>query len=229
MAKRITLNLFEVTRYSKPMMMFKLKDNDELVSISRYQGNEALVVTSDGYGLKFNLNEIPTVGIKASGVKAIKLNSGAQVISGIVINDNKEYITLFTDKNTAKRIKLDEIDLSTRAKKGSAIIKSPKSKTYSVTYAFNTNSKSIFGIVDGSIGYMKSSDINIFDKTSTGSVFTKKNVDDVFVVSKLIDTTNQKVIVEHVEEIKEEKHEVEEGEKQKKQLTMSDFFEEFKI
>ena len=225
MVKRINLNSFEVTRYSKPMMMFKLKDNDELISVSRYQGNEVLVVTSDGYGLKFNLNEIPTVGIKASGVKSIKLNTGAHVISGLVINDSKEYITLFTDKNTAKRIKLEEIELSTRAKKGCVIIKSPKSKTYKVTYAFNTNSKTIFGIVDGNIGYIKSSDINILDKASTGSVFTKKNVDAVFAVSKLIDTTNQKVLVEHTEEHKKEQQE----EKHKKQLTMSDFFEEFKI
>ena len=94
------------------------------------------------------------------------------------------------------------------------------------------------------------------DKSSTGSIFTKKNVDNVFMVSKLIDITNQdvsekekdteevkQVVEENTEpEIKKEKEEtikekkeVKEGKEKKtgpkkeKQLTMSDFFEEFKI
>ncbi|MDD6272880.1 MAG: DNA topoisomerase IV subunit A [bacterium] len=243
MVKRMTLSSFEVSRYTKPIMMFKLKDEDELISVSRYQGKNALVVTNDGYALKYSVEEIPVVGIRASGVKAIKLNAKASVVNGFVINDNKEYVTIFTDKNTAKRMKCDDIEVSTRAKKGMLIIKSPKSKTYSIIKAFNTSSKSIFGIIDGVIGYLKSSDINILDKASTGSTFTKKNVDNIFVLSKLIDTTNQKSeIVELKEKTiseessqedekinktskKEEKKEI----KQERQLTMSDFFEEFKL
>ena len=140
-----------------------------------------------------------------------------------------------------------------------SIIKSPKSKTYNIIKAFNTNSKTIFGVLDGSIGYLKSSDVNIMDKSSTGSIFTKKNVDNVFMVSKLIDITNQdvsekekdteevkQVVEENTEpEIKKEKEETikekkevkevkevkekKTSPKKEKQLTMSDFFEEFKI
>ena len=97
------------------------------------------------------------------------------------------------------------------------------------------------------------------DKSSTGSIFTKKNVDNVFMVSKLIDITNQdvsekekdteevkQVVEENTEpEIKKEKEETikekkevkevkevkekKTSPKKEKQLTMSDFFEEFKI
>ena len=176
-----------------------------------------------------------------------------------VVNDNKEFVTIFTDKNTAKRVHIEDITLTSRAKKGSSIIKSPKSKTYNIIKAFNTNSKTIFGVLDGSIGYLKSSDVNIMDKSSTGSIFTKKNVDNVFMVSKLIDITNQdvsekekdteevkQVVEENTEpEIKKEKEETikekkevkevkevkekKTSPKKEKQLTMSDFFEEFKI
>ena len=62
--------------------------------------------------------------------KAIKLNAFAQVVNGFVVNDDKEYITIFTDKNTAKRIKVTDIEKSTRAKKGSVVLKSPKTKKY---------------------------------------------------------------------------------------------------
>ena len=260
MVKRMILKDFEVSRYIKPILMFKMKeDDDELLSVSRYDGSKTVVITDNGIALRYNTSEIPIVGLRTSGVRSIKLDEGSHVVGSFVVNDNKEFVTIFTDKNTAKRVHIEDITLTSRAKKGSSIIKSPKSKTYNIIKAFNTNSKTIFGVLDGSIGYLKSSDINIMDKSSTGSVFTKKNVDNVFMVSKLIDITNQdvsekekdteevkQVVEENTEvEIKKEKEETIEEKKEvkevkevkekktspkkEKQLTMSDFFEEFKI
>ena len=231
MVKRMLLKDFEVSRYTKPITMFKLKDNDELISVNKNDGEETLVITKDGNALKYNTSEIPVVGLRTSGVKSINLNDKDEVISAFVVNTNKEYVTLFTDRNTAKRVKIDEIPKTTRAKKGSSIIKSPKSKTYNLFKGFNTNSKTIFGILDGDIGYMKSSDINIMDKQSVGSTITKKNIEDIFVVTKLKEIKiNNDEVKEIKEEVKETKEEVKKEKKEtKSQLTMSDFFEEFKI
>ena len=224
---------FEVSRYTKPITMFKLKDGDELISVNKNDGEETLVITKEGNALKYNTSEIPVVGLRTSGVKSINLNDKDEVISAFVVSNSKEYVTLFTDRNTAKRVKIDEIPKTTRAKKGSSIIKSPKTKTYNLFKGFNTNSKTIFGILDGDIGYMKSSDINIMDKQSVGSTITKKNIEDIFVVTKLKEI---KINNEEINEPKEEKQEekkTEEVKQEKKetksQLTMSDFFEEFKI
>ena len=233
MVKRMLLKDFEVSRYTKPITMFKLKDGDELISVNKNDGEETLVITKEGNALKYNTSEIPVVGLRTSGVKSINLNDTDEVISAFVVSNSKEYVTLFTDRNTAKRVKIDEIPKTTRAKKGSSIIKSPKTKTYNLFKGFNTSSKTIFGILDGDIGYMKSSDINIMDKQSVGSTITKKNIEDIFVVTKLKEI---KINNEEINEPKEEKHEekkTEEVKKEKKetksQLTMSDFFEEFKI
>ena len=250
MIKRVLLKDLEVSRYSKPVTCMKLKEDDEIISVSRCDGKYLLAISKDGYALKYNTSEIPVVSPKASGVKSIKLSAGSEVISSFVVNEAKEYVTLFTDRNTAKRLHISDIPESSRAKKGTSIIKSPKSKKYTVNYAFNTSSKSIFGIIDKEIGFLKSSDINIFDLPSTGSVFTKKNVDNIFVVTKLTDITNQdkddssdempqivdvsevedtQKIEEEVEEPKETKESKKEESKKETQLTMSDFFEEFKI
>lgn len=233
MVKRMLLKDFEVSRYTKPITMFKLKDGDELISVNKNDGEETLVITKEGNALKYNTSEIPVVGLRTSGVKSINLNDKDEVISAFVVSNSKEYVTLFTDRNTAKRVKIDEIPKTTRAKKGSSIIKSPKTKTYNLFKGFNTNSKTIFGILDGDIGYMKSSDINIMDKQSVGSTITKKNIEDIFVVTKLKEI---KINNEEINEPKEEKQEekkTEEVKQEKKetksQLTMSDFFEEFKI
>lgn len=247
MVKRVELKDLEVSRYTKPVTCMKLKDGDEVVGVSRCDGEYLLAVTKDGYALKYSTSEIPVLSAKASGVKSIKLNAGSEVINSFVVNENKEYLGLFTDRNTAKRLHISDIPLYTRAKKGTSILKSPKSKPYVVFKAFNIGSKSIFGIIDKEIGYLKSSDISILDLPSTGTSFTKKNVDNIFVVTKLTDITNQdKAEVEEeptqivnpaeVTEVKKEEQEVVEKKVPKKeetkketQLTMSDFFEEFKI
>lgn len=236
MVKRMVLKDFEVSRYTKPITMFKLKDGDELISINKNDGEETLVITKEGNALKYNTSEIPVVGLRTSGVKSINLSDSDEVISAFVVSPSKEYVTLFTDRNTAKRVKIDEIAKTTRAKKGSSIIKSPKSKAYNLFRGYNTNSKTIFGILDGDIGYMKSSDINIMDKQSVGSTITKKNIEDIFVVTKLkeikINNEESKEIKEEKQEVKEETklNEVKKEKKEtKSQLTMSDFFEEFKI
>ncbi len=225
MIKKMRLKDFAVSRYSKPITMFKLKDDDEVVSISNNSGKDTVIVTNNGYALRFNTDEIPEFGLKAGGVKAIKLSEDDAVSSAFVISENKEYLAIFTDKNTAKRIKVEDIEMSSRAKKGSLIIKSPKSKKYSIFKVFNISSKSIVGIVDGSIGYLKSSDINIMDKQSVGSVITKKNIDNIFVVTKLKEIKSSEL--KEKETKKETSEEVKP--KEEKQLTMSDFFEEFKI
>ena len=225
MIKKMRLKDFAVSRYSKPITMFKLKDDDEVVSVSNNSGKDTVIITNSGYALRFNADEIPEFGLKAGGVKAIKLSDDDFVSSAFVISENKEYLAIFTDKNTAKRIKVEDIEMSSRAKKGSLIIKSPKSKKYSIFKAFNISSKSIVGIVDGSIGYLKSSDINIMDKQSVGSVITKKNIDNIFVVTKLKEIKSSEL--KEKETKKETSDEVKP--KEEKQLTMSDFFEEFKI
>ncbi len=250
MVKRMVLSEFEVSRYSKPIVMFKLKDGDEVVSISRCNNEEILVVTTNGYSLKFKTEEVPIVGLRASGVKAIKLSPGDSVVSAFVISSLKEYVSIFTDRNTAKRVHVNDIALLSRAKKGNAILKSPKSKAYKLYKVFNTSSKNIFGIIAGEVGYIKSSDIGIMDTQSTGSSFTKKHVDNIFVVTKYTDITqedkkddsnegdvSEKIVEEPkktVEETKKEEPKPEEKkieikEEVKSQLTMSDFFEEFKI
>ena len=229
MTKSFNVSDLEVLRYSKPITMFKLKDDDELVNVSISNGTEVLIVTKKGMSLKYSLNEIPVLGPKASGVKAIKLGEGDFVISAFVLDPEKEFISLFTNRNTAKRVKVEDISKISRAKKGNKIMASPKSKEYTLIKAFNTNSKTIFGIVREDIAYLKSSDINIMDLRSVGSVYTKKDVIDAFIYQKLKEFKKETSVSEVVKEDVTIQEEKKEEQPKEKKLTMSDFFDEFKL
>lgn len=237
--KQTELSNLPVTRYSKPMTIFKLKGNDEVVSASINDG-VVYIVTENGFALKFNKEEIPVVGLKTSGVKGIKLVSDS-VVSAFVTNENHEYITIFTDKNTAKRIKLEEIDYSKRSLKGDNILHSPKSKKYKITECYAGSSKTNYGLIREETETIKSSEINIMDKSSTGSTISKKDLTDVFKEARLkviddVKLENSEVSNEEKdnsnESVKEEKVSKKEDKPKKEvyeTLTMSDFFDEFKI
>lgn len=237
--KQTELSNLPVTRYSKPMTIFKLKDNDEVVSASINDG-VVYIVTENGFALKFNKEEIPVVGLKTSGVKGIKLVSDS-VVSAFVTNENHEYITIFTDKNTAKRVKLEEIDYSKRSLKGDNILHSPKSKKYKITECYAGSSKTNYGLIREETETIKSSEINIMDKSSTGSTISKKDLTDVFKEARLkviddVKLENSEVSNEEKdnsnESVKEENVSKKEDKPKKEvyeTLTMSDFFDEFKI
>lgn len=243
LVKQTELSNLPVTRYSKPMTIFKLKGNDEVVSASINDG-VVYIVTENGFALKFNKEEIPVVGLKTSGVKGIKLVSDS-VVSAFVTNENHEYITIFTDKNTAKRVKLEEIDYSKRSLKGDNILHSPKSKKYKITECYAGSSKTNYGLIREETETIKSSDISIMDKSSTGSTISKKDLTDVFKEARLkVVDDAQPSTPEHEEsssvetpkkeeKTQEVKEEPKEDKKQEEQvyetLTMSDFFDEFKI
>ena len=52
-----------------------------------------LLATKKGYGLWYNVDEIPVTGIRASGVKSISLKDD-EVVSGLLFNAVNEYISI---------------------------------------------------------------------------------------------------------------------------------------
>ena len=218
MIKQVLMKDLVVQRCSKPLVAMKLKDDDEVISV-KISSEDVVMVTSNGYYLRFKNNEVPVVGPKASGVKGMNLTDDS-IISGECINDSYEYLDIFTNNNTAKRIKLSELKYLTRAKKGTQLIKKTKTVTYKIVNSYITNSKDIIIIKkDSELTEIKNSDIAIMDLQSTGSSITKGYVDEYILKTNIIKCDFKKE-----EPIKEEKAEVKE-----KQVSFEDFTKDFKL
>ena len=185
LVKQSVLKDFIVTRYSKSMMAIKLKDDDELISVTK-SNRLALLISNNGNYLNILNKDIPIVGPKASGVKGIILKDDKLIFGDTYNNQDKEYLVLFTNNKTAKRIKLNELEIHTRAKKGSSLIKKVKSFDYKINYSLLTNSKDEINIIcDNELNVLRDSDIPIMDFKSTGSNISKYLIDNVFIPTKL--------------------------------------------
>ena len=221
LTKQVALKDFEVTRYSKPMTAIKLKDNDELINAD-ISKEEVLFVTNNGLCLRFNTNEIPIVGSKASGVKGINLKEDYCIYASPI--NKEEYLNIYTNYKTIKRLKLSDIIPISRAKKGNMLFKKAKTKDYKILFAYLTETKDInLYKIDTDIHELKNSDIPIMDIASTGSQ-VKFNYDLFALKKELVDltkTSSEDSKEDAVEEIKPTKKE--------EQLSFDSFIDEFKI
>lgn len=223
MVKKTILDLYNVSRCTKGLTAIKFKGDDRVVSAELAQ-DKVLMVSKNGYYLLYNADEIPTSGVKTSGVKGMNIKEDDEVVSGMSFNESDEYVTLFTDNKTAKRVKLSDLSPLSRAKRGSTIIKKTKTVTYLIIAAFITSSKTSLVLkYDDTNDVIKNTEISIMDTSSTGSTISKNKVNSVVLYPNVIE------IKEKIEEETAELPKMVNNEVQYEEMTIDDFLEEFKL
>ena len=193
MIKRSKLKEFKLLRYSKETSCMKLKDNDYVIAAFTEEKPCLFLTTDSGYGLSFKMEEVPIVGVKASGVKAIKLKDDNLVSANQYSENEDEFIAIITDKGTGKRVRLNEFELSTRTRRGLLVIREVKTNPYKVLKTFITDSKNFIGLKNNDINIVKLTELPISDRHSIGSQLTKHNLIDVFQEATLIRSTKEQI------------------------------------
>ena len=180
MIKRTKLSEFKSLRYSKPLNCMKLKDNDKVVNAFLTKYNDIFIATNKSFGLWFDINDIPVVGLRTSGVKSINLKGDYVVNVSNFDPTTSEYLYVITNKATAKRVKISEFEKTSRAKRGLLILREVKTNPYETLNAFITSTKDHIGVRTSEVKYFKASEIPIMDRYSTGSILVKGSVKSSF-------------------------------------------------
>lgn len=186
MIKRSLLKDFKLQRYSKPTLCMKLKNDDRVIGVCYEQKKDVMLTTDKGYTLVFAANDIPLVGVKASGVKGMSLKGDEVVSLSNLDYEEDEYVLVVTDRGSAKRTHLHELDLSTRSRRGLLLLREVKTNPYRIIKAFVPSNKSQIGLRNGDITIVKSTEMPILDRYSTGSQMVKNSLTDAFVVTELM-------------------------------------------
>lgn len=109
--------------------------NDEVISLYYTTENKQLVCVSyNGYGLRYDLAEVPTTGARAAGVKCMDLRDDTLV--AVLLADEQSALGLLTTRGSFKKMKVTEIPLTSRARRGVQILRELKSKPHRVFTAF---------------------------------------------------------------------------------------------
>jgi DNA gyrase subunit A len=100
------------------LIAINLREGDELLNVKFTRGDADLIlVTQDGYSIKFNENEIRTMGRTASGVKGIDLRSGDICVSFDIAVEGEDLLVV-SESGLGKRTPISEYHLQRRGGKG---------------------------------------------------------------------------------------------------------------
>ena len=122
------------TYKSKSLKYGKLKDEtDVFVTVAPILLDDVLLVTHNGYALRFNIEEVPVIGAKAAGVKAINLKGDDVVVSAFIANTKSIFI--LTQRGSLKRMSVNDLPQAKRAGRGLQVLRELKSKPHRVFLA----------------------------------------------------------------------------------------------
>ncbi len=230
MIKRSKVCDYQVQRYSKPISTMKLKDDDKVINATITSSKNILITTKKGYGLWYKIDSVPLVGVKASGVKSINLKDNDEVVSGVIFDDNSDYLSVFTNRGNAKRVKLSELEIGKRASRGLLIQKEVKSNPQEIVKSFVIDSKNHVGIKnDDDIKILKLTEIPIMDRYSAGSLIYKKGITDVFEETNLITKNDIKTSKKDETQKKETKNNPSLKDIDDRMMVIEDFLDDFNV
>jgi len=132
MIKRSEVDLYKNLR-ANGLIALSLRKGDELMAVREVtEQDELMLLTRLGFAIRFPCADIRPTGRQASGVKGISLRDQDEVVSGLVIGQDKssEVLTV-TEHGFGKRTPLDHYRIQARGGKGIINLK-PTAKTGTV-------------------------------------------------------------------------------------------------
>ncbi|PUZ32876.1 DNA topoisomerase IV subunit A [Staphylococcus cohnii] len=135
MIKKSNVSMFKTSRYNKPLVSMKLKDNDEVINVMRLDEPQAItVLTHKGMSLTYSSEELSDTGLRAAGVKSINLKSEDFVVLTQIVNE-KNTILMATQRGSLKRIGFNILQNAKRAQRGITLLKELKKSPHRIVAA----------------------------------------------------------------------------------------------
>ncbi|KRN75009.1 hypothetical protein IV73_GL000766 [Weissella kandleri] len=126
----------------RAMPLVKFKNQGVLVLLQYVLENdvnqaEVLLISNQAQGLRFNLTDVPVQGNRTAGVKAMNLQNDDYLIGGGVITQPaaEMLIHVVSNRGAYKRMAVDDIPSTSRAKKGVAVMRELKKDAHRMVAA----------------------------------------------------------------------------------------------
>lgn len=122
------------TYKTRASQFMKLKtDVSEVVTVKYLPSaptGTLVLMTQHGYGLRYDLSEVPTIGAKAVGVKSMDLRDDLIVRASIA--NEQDLVALITQRGSFKKMKVADIPVTSRARRGVQVLRELKSNPHRI-------------------------------------------------------------------------------------------------
>lgn len=178
--KQTELSLFATYRSYKSrtaVAMALKEDGDEVIAAIRAKGGhqyQAVILTSRSFGLRYDLSDVSTTGLRTQGVIAINLKEDDHVVAGFIIDQaiSRPQLMAVTQRGNIKRFDVEIVTLAARASRGNVILKELKTQPHRIIRAIALLAGSIPVVIQGDTGHvieMNSNQVTLTERLANGT------------------------------------------------------------
>lgn len=129
--KRTVVADYKVSRYSRALKTMNVKKEDAMMAAFIVKDkDEVTLVTTEGQALRFRVDEVPPTGLRTGGVKGMTLKDERVIWADTV--DANERLIIVTQRGAVKKMGIEEVPTSNRAKRGVQILSILKSNPHQI-------------------------------------------------------------------------------------------------
>ncbi|MCG3412622.1 DNA topoisomerase IV subunit A [Staphylococcus massiliensis] len=135
MIKKSNIGLFKSSRYTKPLIAMRMKDQDDVIYVFKITSDKTLtVLTHKGMSLTYDASELSDTGLRAAGVKSINLKDEDFVVMTDAVSE-ADTILMVTQRGAIKRIGYNTLAKAKRAQRGLTLLKELKKQPHRIVDA----------------------------------------------------------------------------------------------
>ncbi len=207
--KKTPVVQFDVIRNNKVVCGMKIKKGDELVkAFICYAHQDVIVASRSGFVNRYSSDIIPSTNTRSQGVKAINLTKEDILASACVLDPNFNNVVFICINGMMKRIKYDNIPLTSRYVKGERICKLVKSHPAQLLEARSADLYEKLNFIANSLQKIEVKDIPLMSCDSTFSTpltlddgwFLEKDIEECRIIDQPEDDT---LMVDHSQDVEE--------------------------
>ena len=175
LVKKTTLEEYVKTKKKTGIAAISIKEGDELVSVCLVKDEPMILLTKNGYGIKFSSMEIGATSRATSGVKGITINPDDEVIAALPLRHDTDAIAIISETGLGKKFSSSELPMQKRAGKGLICYKPTNSTGFVADGALISDEDNILIIGDKSSICVPATEIPELSRASIGNQIIKNN------------------------------------------------------
>ena len=123
LVKKTALSEYIGTKKSKGIGAINIKEGDALSAVALVKDEPLIILTKNGYAIKFKIDEVSATGRLTAGVKGINLGEDDEVVAALPVRHEEDDVAVFSEKGFGKRVPQKELTLQKRGGKGITVYK----------------------------------------------------------------------------------------------------------
>lgn len=175
LVKKTTLEEYIKTKKKTGIAAISIKEGDELVSVCLVKDEPMILLTKNGYGIKFSSMEIGATSRATSGVKGITINPDDEVVAALPLRHDTDAIAIISETGLGKKFSSSELPMQKRAGKGLICYKPTNSTGFVADGALISDEDNILIIGDKSSICVSATEIPELSRASIGNQIIKNN------------------------------------------------------